>query len=294
MMSLVQLHELDEALRKSTNLPLVFGGITIVLSGDFYQMPPVGNSMMYLRPTIKDGAPDASLAGYKLWEKFTDVIYLDENNRFIKDPDWGIGCYYARKGVWLDSFVKRINKYIFTPIYKQVSISEDNSNNCRDFIERVKDTNSSPQFVSPDNLLRHLINQQFSSLVSYTESQSEKPTFPIRIVGQFSPNLSKLSINEKINIMSTLDNKLGRLSPYIDFIIGMPITITQNINTSLGICNGTFGKAIDIQFPVDTRFREIVDANTNTIVLIPDKPPDVIIVLIQNGRYCSYLPGVYT
>jgi hypothetical protein len=290
MMTLAQLHELDLSLRKSTDLPLLeFGGITIVLSGDFYQMPPVGSSMMYLKPQIKEGSSDVSTLGYKLWKKFTNVIYLDENNRFINDKDWGIGCYYARKGVWLPEFVKRMNKNVFTSLYQESSNS--NTINCKTYIDNLSKHNITPQFVSPDNLLRHLINQQYSLLISSSKLQLKSPIYPIRIVAQFNTKLKRLSKVDQNTIMSLLDNKLERISPFIDFVFGMPITVTQNINTSLGICNGTFGKAIDIQFPSETKFCDIIDANSGATVLIPSKPPSVIIILTKNGRTCPYLPG---
>jgi predicted nucleotidyltransferase len=92
--------------------------------------------------------------------------------------------------------------------------------------------------------------------------------------------------------MSQRDDQLNRLAPYIDMIIGMPITVTQNINTSHGICNGTFGTVIDIQFPEGTLFSKIHDAESYTFVLIPTKPPDAIIIFIENGIECPFLKGI--
>ena len=61
MMTLLQLARLDTALRNMTQIDLDFGGLSVVLAGDFYQMPPVGNSMMYLEPTINEGSHDISV-----------------------------------------------------------------------------------------------------------------------------------------------------------------------------------------------------------------------------------------
>jgi hypothetical protein len=127
------------------------------------------------------------------------------------------------------------------------------------------------------------------------EYVSDLKNIPIRIVASFNVDFSKegCSLNniDKKTIMSQRDDKLSRLAPYIDLVIGMPITITQNINTSLGICNGTFGKVIDIQFPQDTLFHKIRDSESDAIFILPTKPANVIIVFIPGGVKCPFLPG---
>jgi hypothetical protein len=279
------LQQLDESIRKSTNLNIDFGGLTVLLSGDFFQMPPVRSPVMYLQPTLKDGIPDKTVLGFNLWRKFDKVIYLDENNRFIKDPDWGKGCYFARKGIWLQEFVERIN---------QKFINQSNLSNTSEI-----NSNCSTQFVTPDNNLRYHINQKFISFFSKSNCSASNNNIPIRIAATFSFKFNKLghtnqylSKQDKRKIMSQRDDQLSRLAPFIDVIIGMPITITQNINTTYGICNGTFGKVLDIQFPTDTVFYKIRDAESSTYIYIPSKPPDVIIIFIEDGFECPFLKGI--
>jgi hypothetical protein len=181
MMSPSFLQELNESLRKSTSLDIDFGGLSVVLSGDFYQMPPVLNPVMYLEPRLKSILPDKSVMGFNLWRKFDKVIYLDENNRFKNDPDWGKGCYFARKGVWLDSFIERMNKNI-----RNQSSSESTS------IDSLR--KPCLQFVTPDNNLRYLINQKFVSTFSKSECINNNQNVPIRIAATFNINHKKMEI----------------------------------------------------------------------------------------------------
>lgn len=62
-----------------------FGGIHMVFSGDFYQLPPIG-SYLYQTPTQRDNEKDKdanlSAVGRYLWRtQLTDVIELTENHR---------------------------------------------------------------------------------------------------------------------------------------------------------------------------------------------------------------------
>ena len=65
-----------------------FGGISVILCGDFHQFPPVATSTkqsLYHRSSPTD--KHLMLVGCALYEEFTTVVILREQMR-IKDPIW--------------------------------------------------------------------------------------------------------------------------------------------------------------------------------------------------------------
>ncbi|KAG6948933.1 hypothetical protein JG688_00014861 [Phytophthora aleatoria] len=83
MMKKFQLSQLDTRLRAAKPMPdVAFGGVHIVLAGDFLQLPPVGGQPLYADPTRRPPISVAELAGYHLWQPFLDVTMPKENARF--------------------------------------------------------------------------------------------------------------------------------------------------------------------------------------------------------------------
>jgi len=47
---------------------------------------------------------------YDIWiNNFTEVVYLDENMRFLNDPEWGREHAKTRKGIWTKEMIEIIN-----------------------------------------------------------------------------------------------------------------------------------------------------------------------------------------
>ncbi|KAJ7730751.1 hypothetical protein B0H16DRAFT_1229855, partial [Mycena metata] len=78
------LYDISHALSIAKGNDLAFGGINIVLAGDFAQLPPVGQKRLYAHLDQSDIAKAGTKKGQKmvfgklLWLSVTSVIFLSE------------------------------------------------------------------------------------------------------------------------------------------------------------------------------------------------------------------------
>ncbi|EGZ24069.1 hypothetical protein PHYSODRAFT_250339 [Phytophthora sojae] len=56
-----------------------FGGVHIVLVGDFLQLPPVRAGSIYLDPMYKARPSTVGVQGFELWRQVTTIVMLDES-----------------------------------------------------------------------------------------------------------------------------------------------------------------------------------------------------------------------
>ena len=85
---------LDDRLRQAKGAHTVpFGGISVFLCGDFGQLPPIGDKVMY--SADRDGGP-LSLKGRTIWHSFTHSVTLRRNYRqsdsVFRDALWRLRC----------------------------------------------------------------------------------------------------------------------------------------------------------------------------------------------------------
>jgi hypothetical protein len=270
MMKKFQLAQLDARLRAAKRVPDVpFGGVHVVLVGDFLQLPPVGGQPLYADPAQRTYILVNELAGFQLWQQFVDVIMLKENVRFREDPEWGQGCHQARLGIWTPAFVRLINSRVIS--------CDDGMMN-----ERFQ------TFVTPDNKTRVSINNLFISKLSEQLPEGE---YPVRVVANFKRKLSALKRSEVREIMALPKTKFGRMPPYVDLIVGMPVQITQNIRAEKMIANGTLGRLEAIVYHPETTFRLVYDNVAGIVVKIPSIPPPCVVVRVDRGPIASPMQG---
>ncbi|POM58347.1 Hypothetical protein PHPALM_37014 [Phytophthora palmivora] len=208
------------------NVP--FGGVHVVLVGDFLQMPPVKSDAIYLDPIGKTKPSIVDVGGFELWRKVTTVVVLGESVRFRNNPEWGEGCRNARLGNWSQAFIGMINARVI-----QGTHDDDNT---RSLLEKV---GASTVFVTPENTTRLKINTAF---MTKTADLLPDGVHPIRVIANYKGALNSLSRSDLSYVLSLPDNRFGRMTPYLDLVYEMPIQLTQNVATVKGVANGTIGK----------------------------------------------------
>ncbi|GMF19404.1 unnamed protein product [Phytophthora lilii] len=106
-------------------------------------------------------------------------------------------------------------------------------------------------FVTPANSTRMAINNLY---ISKTSQRLASGTFPVRVVANFKGKIKGLNRAEVDIVMSLPDSKFGRMAPYLDLIVGMPIQVTQNIRPEKMVANGTLGTLEAIIYRPGTPF----------------------------------------
>ena len=113
MMRASLLDLLDTRLRQlKTRLNKIFGGIHLVFCGDFYQLPPVGTSLITSEQLLENGKTPSSLRGQELWVScLTDVIISEENLR-QSDLEWAASLLRWRVNQPTEEDIALINKNV--------------------------------------------------------------------------------------------------------------------------------------------------------------------------------------
>jgi len=115
--------------------------------------------------------------------------------------------------------------------------------------------------------------------------------YAVRVIADFKGKLNALRRSEVRMIMQLPDTKFGRLAPYLDLIIGMPIQETQNICAAKLVANGTPGRLEAIIYHPGTTFRLVHDNTADMTVKVPSLPPPAVIVRIERGTTAAAMVG---
>jgi len=113
----------------------------------------------------------------------------------------------------------------------------------------------------------------------------------VRVVANFKGKLNALNQAEVSMVMGLPDTKFGRMAPYLDLIIGMPIQVSQNVRAGKMVANGTLGRLEAIVYHPGTSFRLVHDAAANMTVKVPNIPPPAVLVRIDRGASAISMPG---
>ena len=285
-----ELVKIHKALCKAKCVPssVPFGGVDIIFFGDFIQFPPVKDTPLYnawseiINESKSRQAQNTKLLGMHLWKQVNKVILLDEQMR-CTDPVYLDLLNRLREGKCTNSDVALLNTRV---VGQNVDITS------------ILDV----PIITPGNQLVMAINDLFIACYSHhTKVYISKAEDYIgkRRNGKKVPK----SVARKIkNWASTSTKGLPR---ELQMFIGMPVMVTKNIATELGITNGTVGKVRSIHFqngevisegtgyhpieyPPDFIIVELDDINMKPL---DGLPPNCVPISVKTEGFSVYLPG---
>lgn len=219
-----------------------FGGMNVIILGDFHQFPPVARPVreaLYY-PSNPEIDSLASQIGREIYEEFDLVVTLKEQRR-ITDPVWHTFLQNLRQGKVNSGDIKMLKSLIIGKgTYGEVDFA----------ISPWKDA----ALITPRHAVRMQWNQAALRKMCRENGRlmficTAEDTFKGRPIG-----LEEKYILEKHRGKSKRSSHSKDLLYKIEFAIGMKVMVTDNVETDLDITNGARGEIVDI-------------------VLHPDEPP---------------------
>jgi hypothetical protein len=211
----------------SPDSPELFGSLPIVvLTGGFYQIPPVKGLPLWRQPRDKK---EDEVLGKEIWNRFTDVIILDEQLRQAEDITFRNLLQRARQGRLTEDDIKLLNS---KSISGKTSV-ELHSLTC----------------IVTTNLLRHRLNH--ISLIQFAQSRRQHIyIFP----GEHSrlPPARNLALEENF---SQQDEGVTIPSQGLFlYTAEMPCMVLANVSSVSGLVNGSRGTACGIIVDPEGKF----------------------------------------
>ena len=228
-----------------------FGGLNIILLGDFHQFPPVANRTRELY--CSDPPKGACELGRALFEQFDTVIKLDEQIR-IQDETWNNILQRSRTGDCTQTDIAEIRKLVLTN--RECHIPDFSLPPWNDTI-----------LVTPRNSVRCAWNNVM--LAQHTRNSGD---IKYVLYAHDSCKTHPLSSQERLAIAYLKVDQTNHLPNKVELVIGMKAMILANISTDSDLANGSRGIIENIL--LDPR-EEVQELSTRTIYL--QYPPAAII-----------------
>ncbi|KIO13324.1 hypothetical protein M404DRAFT_18813 [Pisolithus tinctorius Marx 270] len=257
---------------------LPFGGLNIILVGDFHQFLLVATkaSAPLFWPCNMERDTEDELLGRHIYEQFDVVVRLKTQVR-VTDPRWLDLLQHIRNG--------SCSKHHINMLWGLVL---DNAT-CP-----PTDFHSSPWkdvvLVTP----RHAVHMQWNSMTAYEQANMENILL-ISCPAQDSVGGRALTLPEKFAVAANPKSgrgcnrqQWGGLLDKVVLAIGMHVMVTFNVTTDLDITNGAQGCVINIV--LDSR--ESLKRSANNVIQL--EYPPVYVLMEMNRMKVNALPGLPT
>ncbi|EED14664.1 conserved hypothetical protein [Talaromyces stipitatus ATCC 10500] len=194
-----------------------FGGLNVILAGDFYQLPPVGQRPLYFNKKLDTME---EIHGHSLYLKFDVTVELDVIRRQDDTDQDATSFRQALENLREDNLQLADWKLLCTRVKATVSPNE---------IDTFKD-----------------VLLIYSKKVQVHEFNHNR----LRDIG--NPVLRIMATHQGLNAEKASTDDAGNLHAEIHLSIGCRIMLLENIWTDYGLVNGAFGTVLDIVWEAGT------------------------------------------
>ena len=218
--------------RYKNNFEEPFGGIDLFISGDFSQLGPMAGPLyrrFYLQTIRNPKLSEGSINGNKLYHECIDMVTILTENRRCS-PEYAALLDRFRTNEPTKEDIEKINKRLIG-------------------LDNVIPPVNAP-FVFPRNVNREALNDfAFERLVeaeniNIAEDDIDSIKFLTIIMDVKLPDIKEAKNNRTLEylkacIRNQSEEKLCKMSGYLNVIIGGPAIVNQNHCVEKGIANGT-------------------------------------------------------
>lgn len=252
---------------------LPFGGINVIICGDFHQFPPVATrkrAALYYPSDLSSGDNEDDVLGRSIYEQFNTVVILTKQVR-VRDAVWRDLLDHLRRGQMDTHHIDQLN---------QLCIGHP----------RCPPTDfSSPEWkeaclVTPRHAVRRRWND--AAIRRHSEEAGVQLFF---CPAEHKVKDRPLTLKERHLVAMKKGGRDDTKKCLPDEIVlakGMKVMVTINIHTDLDIANGTRGRIVDIILDPD---EDPIPSNMKEIRL--KKPPVYVLVKLEHTRL-EALPGL--
>jgi hypothetical protein len=211
------------------NSTLPFGGMHIVLLGDFHQFPPVAAPSQALYCDRPSTHKERSALGRQLFLQFNTVVILREQKR-SHDEGWNDILNRLRVGECTEEDIDELRKLVLTD--PRCEVPDFTSEGWRDVI-----------LVTP----RHAVRKEWNrvSLLKHSMENGRR-RYRIRAYDWESMSKQPARLDFRVAIAGLSDKKSGGLAEDVVVAKGMKAMVVTNIATEADVANGTRGVVEDI------------------------------------------------
>jgi len=237
---------------KTTDEP--FGGLNVIVVGDFHQFPPVAakpTAPLYC-PCDAEKDSDIDMLGRKLYEQFDQVVRLKTQVR-VTDSEWLDLLQHVQYGSCTEAHLSMLRELVLA------------HEGCPS-----TDFGSLPWSEALLITPRHAVRMKWNSMTVKARCIARGVTL-IKCPAFDTIQGRKLTLEEKFAVAAKPKSGRGRnrrecagLADKVEIAIGMEVMVTFNVSTDLDVANGARGHIVDIV--LDPR-EELSNIPSNSIEL---------------------------
>jgi hypothetical protein len=267
---LAQLSQIICKVRSSNaegNPVLPFGGMNVILFGDFHQFPPVGdptNALYSQRHTRTQ-----SEIGADIYHQFKTVVTLTEQKR-ITDIPWKELLQRLRTGSCTADDMDTLTSLLVT-------------NPACD----IPDTSSPPWDTAVLVTPRHGARARWNtaSLIKHCR-QTGNRMYICQSEDTVGHDESPLDLVQRVTVVGMPVKQTAKLADCVELAVGMRAMVLMNIATEADLANGTRGEIVDIKMDPREPSEFEIDSETGATML--RYPPVLVLFKPDDSSYPAF------